>query len=290
MLTTTFDSLPASARRHLYVTDLDGTFLDAEGRVSPQSARIVSELSHMGALITVATARTPATVDRLLQHTFTRLPAIVMTGAALWDRRHRRYIDPRPLSTEAATMAIAACREAGINPFIYSLAPDNVLDVWHNGTLSPKERRFVEDRQGLLLKRFHLDEPAGMAESFPLTMLLFAMGSAEVIHPVAERLAAESCMTVSSYPDNYNPQTAVLEVFAPGVSKAGAVRRMAAEYGATRVTVFGDNLNDLSMMKCADEAVAVANAQPLVIEQADVTIGPNTDDSVARYILDTING
>ena len=72
-----------AARRHLFVTDLDGTLLDNEGRVPPMTARVISDLSHMGALITVATARTPATVDRILAHTFTRLPLIVMTGAAL---------------------------------------------------------------------------------------------------------------------------------------------------------------------------------------------------------------
>ncbi len=87
-----------AARRHLFVTDLDGTLLDNEGRVPPMTARVISDLSHMGALITVATARTPATVDRILAHTFTRLPLIVMTGAALWDRPHRCYADPHPIA------------------------------------------------------------------------------------------------------------------------------------------------------------------------------------------------
>ena len=42
------------------------------------------------------------------------------------------------------------------------------------------------------------------------------------------------------------------------------------------------------MMEMADEAVAVANAMPEVIERADTVIGPNTDESVARYILESL--
>lgn len=55
--------------------------------------------------------------------------------------------------------------------------------------------------------------------------------------------------------------------------------------GAEKLTVFGDNLNDLPMFDIADTAVAVANAHDAVCEAADIRIGPNTDDSVARYIL-----
>ena len=55
--------------------------------------------------------------------------------------------------------------------------------------------------------------------------------------------------------------------------------------GADRLTVFGDNLNDIPMMQVADCAIAVENALPEVKAVAHEIIGPNTSDSVARYIL-----
>lgn len=281
--------LQAAARTHLFVTDLDGTLLDSDGRVPPMSARIISELSHQGALITFATARTPATVDRLLCHTFTRLPVIVMTGASLWDRRHRRYVNTRMLPPDAATRAINLCRSRDINPFIYTLGRDSVLQVYHNGPLSAKESRFVADRTGLLLKRFHLDEPRGLADSFPSTIFLLAMGPVDEVFRTATRLRLIPDIEVSAYPDNYNPLTGVLEIFAAGVSKASAIRALARQCGATRVTVFGDNLNDLPMLRQADEAVAVANAMPEVLREASLVIGPNTEESVARHILHTLH-
>ena len=65
--------------RTLYVSDLDGTLLDGCSQVSQRSAAIISELSRKGVMISVATARTPATVDRLLSHSFTTIPLITCT-------------------------------------------------------------------------------------------------------------------------------------------------------------------------------------------------------------------
>lgn len=288
MLTLPITDLTPRARRHLYVTDLDGTLLGDDARVSDRSAQIISELSHMGAMITVATARTAATVDRLLQHTFTRLPAIVMTGAALWDRAYRRYSEACPITDEAAAAAIAAIRGAGMAPFIYTLGGDGLLHVYRNGPMSPKEQRFVTDRSRLPLKRFHIDSPEGLAPAFPFTMLLLVMGPIEEVYRLADTLRRMPDITVSAYPDNYNAQSAVLEVLGRGVSKAATMLRLAKQIGAERITVYGDNLNDLPMMRAADEAVAVANAQSSVIDEASCVIEPNSTDSVARHILRSV--
>jgi 5-amino-6-(5-phospho-D-ribitylamino)uracil phosphatase len=50
------------------------------------------------------------------------------------------------------------------------------------------------------------------------------------------------------------------------------------------LTVFGDDINDISMFEQAGRAVAVANAIEPVKEKAHLLIGSNCDDSVARFI------
>ena len=70
----------------LYVSDMDGTLLGSDGRVSDRTAGIITRLSYLGVPITVATARTPATVRPLLAQTHTIVDAVVMTGAATWSR------------------------------------------------------------------------------------------------------------------------------------------------------------------------------------------------------------
>ena len=282
------DELTDTARKHLFVSDLDGTLLNTSSRVPVGASRLISELAYRGALITVATARTPATVDRLLQHTFTRLPAIVMTGAAMWDRRHRRYLSPHLLGDEAAAKAISVCRSCDVNPFIYTLAADAVIHVYHNGAMSAKESKFVADRTGLPLKQFHLDEPVGLSATLPNVIFLLAMGALEDIYRLADKLRLMPELEVSAYPDNLQPQLGILEIFAAGVSKAAAIKALAKEIGAEKITVYGDNLNDIPMMRVADYAVAVENALPEVKAAATEVIGANTEEAVAQHILRTI--
>lgn len=275
-------------RRRLYVTDMDGTLLGGDSRVSPESARIISELSRDGALITVATARTPATVDPLLRNTVTTPPAIVMTGASMWLRAERRYLDPAFIPEQWLPAIVALFLERDIHPFVYTLEPStSMLTVYHHGALNRAERRFVDERRHLTLKKFVLDaSETDLASPDRPVMLIFATGPVEAIYSLAAKLNEATDCSVSHYADIFNPSQGYIEVFAAGVSKAGAVERLADLFGAESVVVFGDNLNDLPMMAVADEAIAVANALPEVKERATKVIGPNTASSVARYIYD----
>ncbi len=266
---------------NLFISDLDGTLLAPDGTVPFQSAETISRLSRKGVAITVATARTPATMEPLLALTYTSIPAIVMTGAALWDRQRMRYLHPRFFPHELALAAVNVCHESGLRSFLYILDETNMLHTYFHGTPSEAESRFIDERNHCKLKKIHISdiqiEPTGR------TMLLFAIGERNVVESAAARLRALGC-AVSAYPDIYTPHIYLLEVFAPGVSKAAALQKLKGITGAGTVTVFGDNLNDIPMMKAADIAVAVGNALPQVKSVADKTIGTNAENAVAKYI------
>lgn len=269
--------------KHLFVTDMDGTLLNEHSKVSPTSAKIICDLSRQGALITVATARTPATVEPLLEDTYTSLPAIVMTGAAMWDRNNRSYVNTHPFDGDADHQLLAVMRSEGIEPFVYTFFDgDPLLHVFRNSPLSDYDIRFMDERRVSGLKEFHIDRP--MPEGGH-TMLLFAMGPRERIFAAADKIRALRICSVSAFTDIFGEDTGILELFAPGVSKASAVQALKSQTGADRLIVYGDNLNDLPMMAVADESVAVANALPEVKAAATRVIGSNTADAVARDIM-----
>ncbi|MDE5686472.1 MAG: Cof-type HAD-IIB family hydrolase [Paramuribaculum sp.] len=273
------------AHRQLFISDMDGTLLSTDSRVTPESARLLSELTRRGALITVATARTPATVEPLLKDVATTPPAIVMTGAALWDRRKLRFAEPQLMSDTMSAEVRNLCKREGVNPMVYTIAPDNSrIEMFVYGQPGDAEHKFLEERSGSPLKRINL-LPEGHGPRFHgRTVLQFAIGKAERIYAVAEQLRNRIGCAVSAYPDIFQADLGLLEVFAPGVSKAAAVERLRTLTGADEVTVFGDNLNDLPMMAVADRAIAVGNALEAVRDAADEIIGANSTDSVARYI------
>lgn len=274
--------------KHLFVSDLDGTLLNPESRISARTASIVTELSRRGVLFTVATARTPATVEPLLSATLTLPPAIVMTGAAMWDRRRQSYINPHFMEPATAACITEACAAHGLRPFSYTLDGSGIIRTYYNGRTSRREQKFIDERAHLPLKRFEINPTGDAAMSYPDTVLIFALGLPDSIYPLADELRATGLCSVSSYPDIFNSDVAFLEVFAPGVSKASAVTDLKKLTGADRLTVFGDNLNDLPMMAVADVAVAVGNAFPEVKAAADIVIGSNRDDAVALYISEEL--
>lgn len=271
----------------LYVSDMDGTLLGTDSRISPRSSEIITGLSRRGASITVATARTAATVEPLLRGTYTTPPAIVITGCARWNRTDSTYSQLHLLPEHEMLRAMEICRHHGVHPFVYVIAEDGrTLDVYHGaGALNRAEDSFYLERANLPLKRFHLGTPAP-PRALHHTILFYSMGPAGCIQQAAEAVRAESQCEVCCYPDIFNPDVYNFEVFPPGVNKAAAVSRLRRDMDKTRLVVFGDNLNDLSMMAEADVAVAVANALPEVRAAADIVIDPNYTDAVARFIAD----
>lgn len=269
----------------LYVTDMDGTLLGADSRISPASMEMLRELIRQGARITVATARTPATVIPLLQGLRLPVPAIVMTGAAWWNTASDEFENLRFFTAECGMSALEICRCQDIHPFVYILGPDRVsLDVYHGASvMSRAEESFYLERKHLHFKRFSIGTPPP-ASALGRSLIFFAIGERQGIERAAADLRASTECSVFCYPDIFNPAVGNLEIFAPGVSKARAVTALKEKVGAERVVVFGDNLNDLPMLEAADVAVAVGNALPEVKNRADIVIEPNITDSVPRFI------
>ena len=274
----------------LYVTDLDGTLLDADSRVSADSARIISSLTDRGVAVTVATARTPATVVPLTQKCRLRLPAVVMTGAALWNFATGTYDAVHHIAAHTAARVREAFDAAGVRPFIYTLAPDAPLRVYHAGrTLTKPEQNFYDPRSSLALKRFYLNATPPQAED-ACHVLYFGFGRQKEISSAVAMLRQIPGISISHYPDIFNPDLWLVEILAAGVDKAAAVLDLKRRVGADRLVVFGDNLNDIPMMQVADLAVAVANARSEVLNMADTVTGPNTDDAVAHFIAADCGG
>lgn len=261
---------------------MDGTLLNNGSFVSNRSSAIISDLSHDGALITVATARTPATVVPLMEGIFTTVPFVVLTGAAMFDHASSAYHDVSYIPPQDCELLRSLYAGAGIHPFVYHLDGGSLV-VYHHHDLTSVERDFYVPRSNLRLKRFTFEPmPAGEDNN---VLLLFSTAPRKVILPLADAIRDTGLFSVSCYPDIFMPDIMILEVYSAGVSKANAVRRLMESAGASRLVAFGDNLNDIPMLDIADVAVAVANAHPRVKESADIVIGPNYDDSVARFML-----
>ena len=256
----------------LYVSDLDGTLLGDDSLLSRGTIDTLNRvIGELGGLFTVATARTP--------------PFIVIGGSAMWNPVKACYEHTHGIDDATVNAVADVFDRHHAHPFIYRRHGNGMLHAHHYGPLSDQEARFVEARQHLPLKRFLLDDK-GYRHSEDEALLIFSLNKYAVLKAIAEdlRSTVPTCQ-VMLYHDIFDESEGYLEIFTAGTSKAAAIRDLTREVEADRVVVFGDNRNDIAMMQAADHSVAVDNAFPEVKAAASEVIGPNTADSVARWIL-----
>ncbi len=272
--------------RTLYVSDLDGTLLGPDRKVSKESVRLLNESIAEGALFSVATARTPATVGPLLKDVECTLPLIVMTGAAIWDRSANRYVHASFHKEATARKLVDLYRRHQLSTFVYVLGDDNVIHIYHLGEMSQLERVFMEERLATPYKQFHVDEKgcSDMPDNLDKVLLFYSMRPTEEVRRVYEEIKKSDELRAVFYHDMYGDEVALMEVFGPDASKANAVKILADMAEADRIVAYGDNVNDLPILGVADDAVAVENAVEEVKSIAGRIIGPNSEDSVAKDI------
>ena len=271
----------------LFVTDLDGTLLNPDSRVSAASAEMLNEAISKGALFSIATARTPSTVSWLLRDVNANLPFIVMTGAALWSKMTGQFSDTITIAPNSASQILGIIGAHSLPAFVYCLKGDRI-HIYHTGPLSDMERRFINERIDSEYKVFHIPENGCSVIPEPLTdvSLFYAMQPSALVEATYLDIKENVECNPIFYHDMFGQETGIMEVFSPLASKANAVLRLKEMTGADRVVAFGDNLNDLPMLRVADVAVAVENAVEEVKAAVDIIIPANTTDSVAKFILE----
>lgn len=263
----------------LYVSDLDGTLLDSNKCITKETSVLLNKSIEIGCHFSVATARTPASVEVLLANLNIKEPIIVMNGAAIYDLNSNEYIDVEYIGQERA-YAILESLEGKLNQtFIYTIK-DNDLEVYYQEPLNKVQQAFYEERKELSYKRFTKEPCTDLKK---IAYFVF-MDKQEEIEEIYRRLKEISGLALTMYKDIYDEDAYLLEVYSERATKANGLLKMKEKYAYSKIVCFGDNLNDLSMFKISDEAYAVANAVDEVKLQATGIIEGNNQNGVARFI------
>ena len=268
----------------LYVSDMDGTLLNSSSVLSETTTAKLNKLISEGALFTVATARTPATVVELMKNVDSNLPYIVMAGCATWDNQKKGYESARIISNSSIERLIGIFEKNGNNPFIY-YKNGNQIVVNHVRELTAEEKEFIEPRIKTPLKRLKTCSSLTVDTTLEGAMLIFSMGKFEALRNIADEIDKEGIdCTYNCYHDIFKKDEGFIDIYVNGTTKAAAIKELARKIGAERIVVFGDNLNDIPMMKVADWSVAVSNAFDEVKEYANEITESNDEDAVVRWI------
>lgn len=276
--------MPDLARRlTLYVSDLDGTLLATDGAVSERSADLLNAVIDEGGLVTFATARSFASARGATKAVSFALPLITYGGTMVASPDTGEASGARLLAASTVEHAIAVSEQHGdVQPILLTLEDGLDWLRWDPARRTPGTDRFVGHRAGdRRLRPITPDDPYDPASVFYVSCLAprpalvaYRAELAPVLATVAHFLSE----------DMHTPGLDWFEFHSLDGTKAAAVVRLAAELGAERVVVFGDNHNDLPMFEIADEGYAMANAVDELKSIATGVLGHYDTDAVARWI------
>ena len=271
----------------LFLSDLDGTFLNKDGKISPRSAEIINTLTKSGVLFTVATARTYATVMEMFKDIYLPCPLVLMNGVTIYDPIKRKILKSNSIPTDLGNRIVNVFRKHGIEPMLY-FQQGECLDIYYGELTNDYQRVYVKQRVDCKGKRFIYSPSPTKLEDKNLVYIV-CLDYYDKIKGIYDEVSEFSDAHCMFYKDNYDPEMYYLEIITKTVSKASGALEIKKLVGADKIIAFGDNLNDIPLFEIADECYAVAEAQEELKNIATSVIGSHNEDAVAEFLLEYVN-
>lgn len=272
----------------LFVSDLDGTLLNSNAEVSPNTKKILNDLiDNKGLKFTVATARTPATAVPILDGIDIDLPAVMMNGVLLYNIKEQKYLDIKSIDKAVVKTICDIFKDAKKDYFAYGIK-DNKLVVYYRN-MNRYEEKYYEERCGRPLKTFiHVEDyDADMAGAEIINFVV--LDTYDNLKGIEEQLKKIDEVTANLYEDLYGDGNFFMDVYNSNASKANAIKNLAENYlDGEKIIAFGDNINDIPMFEEADECYAVENAADSLKKIATGIIGNHNNDAVALYLKNSL--
>lgn len=266
----------------LFVSDLDGTLFNSDAELSERTIEVINSFISQGMYFTAATARSVYSVIPKLKGLNVNVPCILMNGVSIFDMENEEYVRNVCIPCEKSADIVRFFEESGQKCFMYKFV-DGKLTCFYTEMDSAHMQSFADIRKNTYKKPFVKCE--SLYDVIDENTVYFTKsGKYEVLAHVYEKIKQTDGVSCAFYKDTYD-DVWYLEAFSENASKENAVRYLKEKYGFDKVVAFGDNRNDMGMLKYADVSVVVHNAPEEVREIADVVTLSNDDDGVAEYML-----
>jgi Cof subfamily protein (haloacid dehalogenase superfamily) len=254
----------------LVVSDVDGTLVTPDKRLTDASRRAVAGLAEAGIGFTITSSRPPFGLASLVEPLGLTLPIGAFNGGMIVTP-DLRPIELHMIAPDVAAEAIGWLDRHGVEVWVFT------ADAW-----------LLQDPAGLNVER---ERRAVQAE--PTTVADFAglsgVGKIVGVSNDRDRLAAcEAALgaTLGSGASVARSQPYYLDVTAPGIDKGTFVAALSKRLGIPpeRIATIGDMDNDVAMFRHSGLSIAMGNAPDAVKAKAGATTAANTDEGFAAAI------
>ena len=258
-------------------SDVDGTILDSDHRVSPRTAAAARALAECGVPLVLVSARMPEALEEIRRELGNVGPVVCYSGAYVLDAAGGELLS-RPIALGCALELrdYVACAIPDVCCMAYGFHTWVTTDRTDPRVVREERIVGVESVEGTLEGHF--------SERGVHKFLL--VGEPDVIERAEREVGAEfpQLSVVRSSP-------ILCEIMDGRVSKTEGIRAVCAHLGAPieRAVALGDGRNDIDMLRAVPESWAMANAPAEVRSAAaHVTALDNSHDGFAETVLSLV--
>ena len=265
----------------LVVSDVDGTLVTDDKRLTPAAERAAVALAGAGVRLSLLSSRPPIGFRTLRERLQLTAPLGAFNGGTIVDA-DGAVIESAAVPAGDARIALDAFTAFGLDGWLFT------ADRWHvtdpDGALVPTERLTISA------------EPTVVASFDPLLGQVGKLVGSSRDHAAVAACEAALAKRFGSGTAARRSQPYYVDVTPAGSDKGRAAQRIAATLGVpmTEVAVIGDAGNDLPMFAVAPHRIAMGNAVAAVKREATFVTGGNGEDGWAaameRYVLPRARG
>lgn len=261
----------------LYLSDLDGTLLRSNMRMSEYSLNTINRLIDSGVMFSYATARSMYTAMPAVNGLLPKIPLIVYNGAFIVDSQTGKSVRENLFLEDDAQRIYSALSAADISPIVYSVTDGRERYSYYQDKINDITMDFVSKRNDERKKVLRGGDDILSGDKFYFTCI----DEKDKLTAVYNKMKTEfNCVFQADiYSGDY-----MLEIMPKAATKAHGAAQLKELCGCDKIVCFGDAANDIPMFKIADECYAVENADDELKELATGVIGGNDDDGVAKWL------
>lgn len=258
------------------VSDLDGTLLNPQHRISDYTKSIFQELHNQGYLIVVATGRhhldAMAIIDKL------EIPVyLVSSNGARIHSPNKEELFSFNLDSDVVKAALNVEIDPEITVVLFK------ENIWQTNKWNEKLNSFQEEL------KYHPElVDYKTLEDFSSIKIFFSCPDHEKLVKLKDAILANS----SEHLHHAFSLPTCLEFMDKSIDKAVSIERVLEKEGFTlqEAVSFGDGYNDVQMLSASGKGLIMGNAPASLKEELSnlEVIKTNAEDGVARYIATRI--
>jgi Cof subfamily protein (haloacid dehalogenase superfamily) len=260
----------------VFVFDLDGTILMDSHNIHPSNLKAINLLLKKAKVIVFASGRMLPSVRKLLRRYFEiEFPIIAYNGSVVWTPQHGKIMELK-IEPQRASQIVQKLRSLSVHRQAYV---DDKLVVEEDN----EHARAYSEHSGIELT--FVDDLAKLVAEHGATKLL-AIAEPEKLDAIIPKLRDEfeDVLIFKSFANYLD--------FVPSQTDKGRALRVLAEklgFDLSEAMAFGDNDNDIALLKSVGLGVAVRNGTKGLKEVADVVVEENFLGGPGNFLLELID-